>query len=80
MKLLNKNKLVVQVLVGKIEDEQDKDKLDGVDKICVGMSQAPIINFKDGTKVVFSWEELCEMAINFKKKEEAKEEEIGRKK
>lgn len=80
MKLLNKNKLVVQVLVGKIEDEQDEDKLDGVDKICVGMSQAPIINFKDGTKVVFSWEELCEMAINFKKKEEAKEEEIGRKK
>ena len=80
MKLLNKNKLVVQVLVGKIEDEQDKDKLDGVDKICVGMSQAPIINFKDGTTVVFSWEELCEMAINFKKKEEAKEEEIGRKK
>lgn len=80
MKLLNKNKLVMQVLVGKIEDEQDKDKLDGVDKICVGMSQAPIINFKDGTKVVFSWEELCEMAINFKKKEEAKEEEIGRKK
>ena len=73
MKLLNKNNLTMQVLVGEIEDEQDKDKLDGVDKICVGMNQNPIINFKDGTKVVFSWEELCEMAVNFKKKEEVKE-------
>ena len=67
MKLLSKNKLIMQVLVGKIEDEQDKDKLDGVDKICVGMSQNPIINFKDG------WEELCEMAVDYKKKEEVEE-------
>lgn len=59
----------MQVLVGEIEDEQDKDELEGVDKICVGMSQAPIINFTDGTKVIFSWEELCKMAIDFKKKE-----------
>lgn len=80
MKLLSKNKLTMQVLVGEIEDEQDKDELDGVDKICVGMSQAPIINFKDGTKVVFSWEELCEMAVNFKKEEESKEEKNGREK
>lgn len=62
----------MQVLVGEVEDEQDKDELDGVDKICVGMSQNPIINFKDGTRVIFSWEELCEMAIDFKKKEEEK--------
>lgn len=68
MKLLSKNKLTMQVLVGKVEDN-----LDGVDKICVGMSQTPIINFKDGTKVVFSWEELCEIAVNFKKEEEANE-------
>ena len=74
MKLLNKNRLVMQMLVGEIEDEQDKGKLDGVDKICIGMSQAPIINFTDGTKVIFSWEELCKMAIDFKKKEEAKNE------
>ena len=73
MKLLNKNRLVMQMLVGEIEDEQDKGKLDGVDKICIGMSQAPIINFTDGTKVIFSWEELCKMAINYKKKEEANE-------
>ncbi|MFR7348870.1 hypothetical protein [Peptoniphilus sp.] len=75
MKLLNKNRLVMQMLVGEIEDEQDKGKLDGVDKICIGMSQAPIINFTDGTKVIFSWEELCKMAINYKKKEEAKANE-----
>lgn len=73
MKLLSKNKLVMQMLVGKIEDEQDKDELDGVNEICVGMNQAPIINFKDGTKVVFNWEELCEMAVDFKKKEEVEE-------
>ena len=75
MKLLSKNKLVMQVLVGKIEDEQDKDELDGVDKVCVGINQAPIINFTDGTKVIFSWEELCKMAINYKKKEETKANE-----
>lgn len=68
MKLLNKNRLVMQMLVGEIEDEQDKGKLDGVDKICIGMGQAPIINFTDGTKVIFSWEELCKMAIEYKKK------------
>lgn len=66
MKLLSKNKLTMQVLVAEVKDEF-KD----VDKICVGMSQAPIINFTDGTKVVFSWIELCDMAADFKKKEEA---------
>ena len=76
MKLLSKNKLTMQVLVGEIVDKQDKDELDGVDKICVGMNQNPIINFTDGTKVIFSWEELCEMAVNFRKKEESKENKI----
>ena len=71
MKLLNKNKLIMQVLVGEVREDPD-----GVDRICVGMSQNPIINFKDGTRVIFSWEELCEMAVNFKKKEESKENKI----
>lgn len=74
MKLLSKNNLIMQTLVGEIEDEQDKDELDGVDKICIGMNQNPIINFKDGTKVIFSWEELCNMAADFKKKEEVRNE------
>lgn len=68
MKLLSKNKLVMQVLVGEVKEDPD-----GIDRICVGMSQNPIINFSDGTRVIFSWEELCEMAVNFKKKEEANE-------
>ena len=75
MKLLSKNKLIMQVLVAKAEENPE-----GIDEICVGMNQAPIINFKDGSKVIFSWKELCEMAVNFKKKEESKEEEIGREK
>lgn len=70
MKILNKNKLIMQVLVGEVEDE---DELDEVDKICVSMNRAPIINFKDGTKIIFSWEELCKMAVYFKKKEETEE-------
>lgn len=69
MKLLGKNKLIVQVLVAKVEDE-----LCEVDKVCVGINQYPIINFTDGTKVVFSWIDLCNMAADFKKKEEA---EVG---
>lgn len=68
MKLLSKNKLVLQVLVAKVEDE-----LCEVDEICLGMSQAPIINFKDGTKVIFSWSELCDMAADFKKREQENE-------
>lgn len=67
MKLLSKNKLVKQVLVGEVKEDPD-----GVDRICVGMSQNPIINFKDGTRVIFSWEELCEMAVDYKKEEDAK--------
>ena len=59
----------MQVLVGKAEENPE-----GIDEICVGMDQAPIVNFSDGTKVIFSWEELCKMAIDFKKKEEAKNE------
>ncbi|MEQ3347210.1 hypothetical protein [Peptoniphilus senegalensis] len=66
MKLLSKNKLTMQVLVARVEDEFCE-----IDKICVGMNQAPIINFKDGTRVVFSWQELCNMAADFKKEEEA---------
>ena len=70
MKLLSKNKLVMQALVGEVEEDPD-----GVDKICIGMNQNPIINFTDGTSVIFSWQELCEMAANYKKKEEAKANE-----
>lgn len=68
MKLLSKYKLVMQAIVGEVEEDPD-----GVDKICIGMNQNPIINFTDGTSVIFSWQELCEMAADFKKKEEAKE-------
>ncbi|WP_277260776.1 hypothetical protein [Peptoniphilus lacrimalis] len=67
MKLLSKNKFIVQVLVAKVEDE-----LCEVDKVCVGINQSPIINFTDGTKVVFSWIELCNMAVDFKKKKRGK--------
>lgn len=49
MKLLSKNKLVMQVLVGEVKEDPD-----GIDRICVGMSQNPIINFSDGTRVIFS--------------------------
>lgn len=70
MKLLSKDELIVQVLVAKVKDE-----LCEVDKVCVGISQTPIINFTDGTKVIFSWIDLCNMAVDFKKKEEADVEE-----
>ena len=68
MELLSKNKLIMQMLVGEVKEDPD-----GVDRICVGMSQNPIINFKDGMKVIFSWEELCERAVDYKKNEEANE-------
>lgn len=63
MKLLNKNILVMQLLVAEVEDDSG-----GIEQICVGMNHAPIINFKDGIKIMFSWQELCDMAIEYKKK------------
>lgn len=53
----------MQVLVAEVEGDSD-----GIEQICVGMNQAPIINFEDGIKVLFSWQELCDMAIEYKKK------------
>lgn len=62
----------MQVLVARVEDEFCE-----IGKICVGVDQVPIINFKDGTRVIFSWEELCEMAVDFKKKEEQEKKSLA---
>lgn len=61
MQLIEKNKLIMQQLVGEVEPNDE-----GVSQICLGMNSAPIINFEDGTKVVFDWEEIINMAVEFK--------------
>lgn len=69
MKLLNKDTLILRVKVGDITED---DSNVPIDKISVTNSYEPIIEFKDGSKVVFDWNELCEMARNYKKQEERK--------
>lgn len=65
MKILRKDEMIVQNYVGEVQDSKDE-----VESICVTMNFAPIVNFKDGTKVVFSWAEIVDMAVNFKNSKE----------
>lgn len=68
IKVLNKNELILQELVTKIKENEV-----GIESFGIGLNYESIINFIDGTKVIFSWEELCEMAVDYKKKEEVEE-------
>lgn len=69
MKLLNKDTLILRVKVGDIiKDDSNMP----IDKISLTNSYEPIIEFKDGSKVVFDWNDLCEAAITFKIQEENK--------
>ena len=69
MKLLNKDTLILRVEVGDITED---DSNMPIDKISVTNRYEPIIEFKDGSKVVFDWNELCEAARTFKILEENK--------
>lgn len=72
MELLNKDTLILRVKVGDVtEDDSDTP----INMISVTNNYEPIIEFKDGSKVIFDWNELCEMARNYKKQEENKGEE-----
>lgn len=69
MKLLNKDTLILRVKVGDVtEDDSDTP----INMISVTNNYEPIIEFKDGSKVVFDWNDLCEAAITFKIQEENK--------
>lgn len=69
MKLLNKDTLILRVKVGDIiKDDSNMP----IDKISLTNRYEPIIEFKDGSKVVFDWNDLCEAAITFKIQEENK--------
>lgn len=64
MQLIEKNKLIMQQFVCEVEPNEE-----GISQICLSMNSAPIINFEDGTKVAFDWDELATMAIEFKNKQ-----------
>lgn len=64
MQLIEKNKLIMQQFIGEVEPNDE-----GVSQVCTGMNYAPIINFEDGTKVIFDWEEIINMAVEFKNKQ-----------
>ena len=69
MKLLNKDTLILRVKVGDVTED---DSNMPIDKISVTNRYEPIIEFKDGSKVIFDWNDLCEAAITFKIQEENK--------
>lgn len=68
MKLLDKNELILQELVTKIKENEA-----GIESFGIGLNYESIINFIDGTKVVFDLGDLCKIADNFKKKEEVRD-------
>lgn len=68
MKLLSKNKLILQELVTKIKENEA-----GIASFGIGLNYESIINFIDGTKFIFDLEDLCKIAANCKEKEEANE-------
>lgn len=64
-----------KIFVMKIADVDYEDKNNAsIESICVGNDYEPVIKFKDGSKVVFDWKEICGAAIIFKEQEENKEE------
>lgn len=75
MKLLSKDqKIIVMRIAIRIADVIN-DKYDSsIENICVGNDYEPVIQFKDGSKVVFDWKEICGAAIVFKEQEENKGE------
>lgn len=70
IKVLDKNELILQELVTKIKENEA-----GIESFGIGLNYESIINFIDGTKVVFDLEDLCKIAADFKEKEESEVEE-----
>ena len=65
MKLWNENELTFTQHVGSF-------KLDGFEKygqIAITMNYSPIITFPDDTKVVFSWDDIIQIAQEFRNKQ-----------
>lgn len=44
-------------------DYEDEDNA-SIESICVGNDYEPVIKFKDGSKVVFDWKEICGALCN----------------
>jgi hypothetical protein len=63
MKLLNKDALILRLHIGDITEDKSNVPIEA---ISVTNNHEPIIEFKDGSKVIFDWNELCEAARNFK--------------
>lgn len=66
MKVMNREELIRQGLITKIkENEADIDSI-GISEDC-----DIIVNFLDGTKVVFSLSDICKIAVEVKKHDES---------
>lgn len=63
MKFISKERLLPRTIVRDVEED------DEVESICVLNDFAPVVDFKDGSKVIFPWDYLCKVAKKFKKKQ-----------
>lgn len=64
MKVINREELTKQDLITKVkENEADIDSI-GISEDC-----DIIVNFLDGTKVVFSLSDICNIALELKKQD-----------
>ena len=64
MEFINKDKLILRTHVADVEGDNE------VKSISVLNNYSPIIEFKDGSKVAFSWQYLCDRAAEFKKQQQ----------
>lgn len=62
MEFISKDRLILRIHVGDVEGDEVKS-------ISVLNDYSPIVEFKDGSKVAFSWQYLCEKAVEFKKQQ-----------
>lgn len=62
-----KNGLIMREFVGDVEENEY-----GVESLSRTFNSAPIVEFEDGSKVIFPWNWLINQAVEFKEKEDKK--------
>lgn len=66
MKVINHKELIKQDLITKVKENEAN-----IDSIGISKDYDIIVNFLDGTKVVLSLSDICNIALELKKQDES---------
>lgn len=66
MKVIKHNELIKQDLITKVKENEA-----AIDSIGISKNYDIIVNFLDGTKVVLSLSDICNIALELKKQDES---------